>query len=86
METDLGVGENEFAGYWIIGRDQECSASSLMGKRKSLLLKEILQSAAVYSVVIDGRNLETLYFKVREAKNESTCSKGDYAQGHHRNQ
>ena len=69
VETDLEVGENEFAGYRIIGREPGVLRFQLNGKAEiPLLLKEILQSAAVYSVVIDGRNLETLYFKVREAK------------------
>lgn len=69
VETDLPVGSDEFAGYRIEGREPGLLRFQLSGKAEiPILLKEILQTAAVYTVEISGRDLETLYFKVREER------------------
>lgn len=69
VETDLPVGGDEFAGYRIEGREPGLLRFQLSGKAEiPILLKEILQTAAVYTVEISGRDLETLYFKVREER------------------
>ncbi len=69
VETDLEVEGEHFAGYPLVGREPGVLHFQLPGKAEiPLLLKAILQNAAVYAVAIDGRDLETLYFKVREAK------------------
>lgn len=69
VETDLQVSGDEFSGYPIEEREPGYIRFRLGNKAEiPLLLKKILPLAPVYSVVIIGRDLETLYFKIREGE------------------
>lgn len=66
VETDLKVTGDVFAGYPIVRREPGYLVFRLPGKSAIPgLLQQILSQAAVYSAEITGRDLETLYFKIR---------------------
>jgi len=69
VETGLEVSGEEFAGYRIENRAPGYLHFQLEKKDDiPLLLKEILLVAPVYSVEMSGRDLEALYFKIREER------------------
>lgn len=68
IETELPVCGNNFKGYPIV--NQEPGSVTLRIPNKTQIpevLKAILADAPVFSAEIIGRDLETLYFKVKEA-------------------
>ena len=69
VETGLEASGEEFAGYRIENRAPGYLHFQLEKKDDiPLLLKEILLVAPVYSVEMSGRDLEALYFKIREER------------------
>ncbi len=69
VETGLEVSGEEFAGYRIENRAPGYLQFQVEKKDDiPLLLKEILLVAPVYSVEMSGRDLEALYFKIREER------------------
>lgn len=71
VETDLVVATNKYKHYPILEKDTRKLVFQLGDKQQiSSLLKDILSEANVYSVTILGRDLESLYFKVRGKDHE----------------
>lgn len=69
VETGLAVPGVEFAGFPIVKKDPGYLWFQLESKDAvPLLLEKILAVAPVYSAVITGRDLETIYFTIREGK------------------
>lgn len=66
IETELSVTESKFSGYRVEGREPGYIRFRVKSKEEiPLLLKEILALAPVYSLEISGRDLESLYFRIR---------------------
>lgn len=69
VETNLQVSEDGFSGYPIESKEPGYLQFRIQKKAEiPLLLKKILALAPIYSAEIIGRDLETLYFKIREEK------------------
>ena len=68
VETGLAVPGDEFAGF-AVKKDHGYLWFRLENKDAvPRLLEKVLAVAPVYSAVITGRDLETIYFKIREEK------------------
>lgn len=68
VETDLAPDGESFAGLPVQRVDQTHLAFALPGKQAVPdLLRRILTVAPVYGATITGQDLESLYFKIREA-------------------
>lgn len=69
VETGLAAPGGAFAGFPVIKKEPGYLWFRLENKTQvPLLLEKILAAAPVYSAVITGRDLETIYFKIREEK------------------
>lgn len=69
VETGLDAPGDEFAGFPVIRKEPGYLWFRLENKTGvPLLLEKILAVAPVYSAVITGRDLETIYFSIREEK------------------
>lgn len=69
VETGLAVPGDEFAGFPVVKKDHGYLWFRLENKDAvPRLLEKVLAVAPVYSAVITGRDLETIYFKIREEK------------------
>lgn len=69
VETDLEVTGTEFRGFPLEKSAPGFLQFKVGGKEQiPLLLKELLAIGPVYSAQICGRDLETLYFRIKEVK------------------
>ncbi|HHU82691.1 MAG TPA: ABC transporter ATP-binding protein [Firmicutes bacterium] len=69
VETGLAVSGDDFAGFPVVKKGPGYLWFRLESKNAvPLLLEKILAVAPVYSAVITGRDLETIYFIIREEK------------------
>jgi ABC-2 type transport system ATP-binding protein len=71
VETDLAWGEAIYR-RWHVEERGEGYLVFRAGGREQIpdLLRDVLDEAPIYSAEIVGRDLETLYFRVRSAANE----------------
>ncbi|NLC51770.1 MAG: ABC transporter ATP-binding protein [Firmicutes bacterium] len=68
VETDLSFHGQSFESYPILKKEPGAVVFRVQNKEAiPLLLRKILKKGPLYSAEICGRDLETLYFKVREA-------------------
>lgn len=69
VETDLTITGTEFRGFLLEKSTPGFLQFKLERKEQiPLLLKELLATGPVYSAKIIGRDLETLYFRIKEEK------------------